>query len=58
MLPKGGTASFLYVQEDHDVMSVQIEPEVVVEDLVVGEPWLSDDVGQRPARSLGVRQSQ
>lgn len=30
MFPERRAASFLYVQEDHDIVSVEVEPEVIV----------------------------
>lgn len=58
MFPERSASSLLYVQEDHDVVRVEVEPEVIVEDLVVGEAWLRHDVGHRPPRSLRVREGE
>lgn len=40
MTPERGAACLLDVQEDHHVVSVHIELEVVVQDLLIAQSWI------------------
>lgn len=58
MLSKRSAPSFLYVQENHDVMGVEIKSEVIVEDLVIRKAWLRHDVREWSARGFGIAERQ